>query len=709
MKKILLFFCLFMHYAAFASLQTDSVINVNNLPPQGILLNKGWKFHSGDNPDYANPGYNDSNWQNIDPTMLIPYLPAAAQHGLGWLRLKLRILTGTHQNTFIIVHQSTALEIYCNGHLITRRGTINSGNKSGRGYLNTDPIELPVTNGTEMVLAVRFAHQPVLKFFNVYMELPIFYCNINKQAQFENTINNTKYYQFELLIGISIFALLAVLHVILFRYNIKNRSNLYFATFTLLGSIYTFLQFSNSFPKYCDTAIYIDMAANSFLLIGHLFLIKALLTVFKFPSGRYFTILVTLTLLGLFGWMFVEYFKLYLILFNTILISGYEAWLILKALIKKRRGSLIIISGYLASLSGMAYYLVDTSFQEISGSPDVISTLLSVLGIPIGMSIYLGREFGLDRQLLEIKLKEVETLSAQMISQEKEKQDILASQNELLENQVRERTVELNQSLTNLKATQTQLIQSEKMASLGELTAGIAHEIQNPLNFINNFSEVNTELIEEMQQEIDNGNYEDVKAIAGDIKENLKKINHHGKRADFIVKGMLQHSRSGSGERQLTNINVLAGEFFKLSFQGLRAKDKSFNAEMVTSFDKTIPEINIVQQDIGRVLLNLFNNAFYAVNQKGKTANKDYKPEVTVTTAKENGQVIITVKDNGIGIPDAIKEKIMQPFFTTKPTGEGTGLGLSLTYDMVVKGHGGSINVNSTEGKGSEFIISLPV
>jgi len=268
---------------------------------------------------------------------------------------------------------------------------------------------------------------------------------------------------------------------------------------------------------------------------------------------------------------------------------------------------------------------------------------------------------------------------------------------------------DLEKAFKELKTTQTQLIQSEKMASLGELTAGIAHEIQNPLNFVNNFSEVSIELAREMEEELDKGDIKEAKAISADLVQNLEKINHHGKRADFIVKGMLQHSRTGSGERQLTNINVLAGEFFKLSFQGLRAKNKSFNAEMVTSFDKTIPEINIVQQDIGRVLLNLFNNAFYAVNQKGKTANKDYKPEVTVTTAKENGQVIITVKDNGIGIPDAIKEKIMQPFFTTKPTGEGTGLGLSLTYDMVVKGHGGSINVNSTEGKGSEFIISLPV
>ena len=247
------------------------------------------------------------------------------------------------------------------------------------------------------------------------------------------------------------------------------------------------------------------------------------------------------------------------------------------------------------------------------------------------------------------------------------------------------------------------------MASLGELTAGIAHEIQNPLNFVNNFSEVNTELIDEMQQEIEKGDYEEVKAIASDIKENQQKISQHGKRADFIVKGMLEHSRTSTGERTLTNINVLADEFLKLSYHGLRAKDKNFNAELVTHFDENMPKVNIVQQDIGRVLLNLFNNAFYAVNQRQKTAGNDYKPEISVSTTTDNGNLVIKVKDNGNGIPDNIKEKIMQPFFTTKPTGEGTGLGLSLSYDIVVKGHGGKIDLNSTEGEGSEFVISIPV
>ena len=268
---------------------------------------------------------------------------------------------------------------------------------------------------------------------------------------------------------------------------------------------------------------------------------------------------------------------------------------------------------------------------------------------------------------------------------------------------------QVDRTLTDLKAAQTQLIQTEKMASLGELTAGIAHEIQNPLNFVNNFSEVNTELLAEMKQEILSGNYEEVSAIADDIIGNEQKISMHGKRADSIVKGMLQHSQSGSGVKEPTNINSVADEYMRLAYHGLRAKDKSFNAEMITRFDPNLPRINVIGQDMGRVMLNLFNNAFYAVNKKRKTADVNYKPEITVATSSENGTVVIRVKDNGIGMPDAIKEKIMQPFFTTKPTGEGTGLGLSLTYDMVVKGHGGTIQVESTDGEGSEFIVSLPV
>jgi signal transduction histidine kinase len=267
----------------------------------------------------------------------------------------------------------------------------------------------------------------------------------------------------------------------------------------------------------------------------------------------------------------------------------------------------------------------------------------------------------------------------------------------------------LENTLQELRQTQIQLIQSEKMASLGELTAGIAHEIQNPLNFVNNFSEVSEELIDEMDEELDKGDIKEAKVIAADVKQNLEKIRHHGKRADAIVKGMLQHSQSGTGTKEMTEINPLVDEVMRLAYHGLRAKDKSFNAELVTNFDSKLPAVNIIPQDISRVLLNLFNNAFYAVNQKQKSAGPDYKPEVLVSTSAVKNSLVIKVKDNGNGIPEAVKDKIMQPFFTTKPTGEGTGLGLSLSYDIVVKGHGGIITVDTKEGEFTEFTVTIPI
>jgi len=262
-------------------------------------------------------------------------------------------------------------------------------------------------------------------------------------------------------------------------------------------------------------------------------------------------------------------------------------------------------------------------------------------------------------------------------------------------------------ALDDLKATQAQLVQSEKMASLGELTAGIAHEIQNPLNFVNNFSEVNNELVDELESELATGNMQSAIEIANNIKNNGQKINQHGKRADAIVKGMLQHSRTSSGQKELIDINALADEYLRLAYHGLRAKDKTFNARFETDLDPSVGKINIVPQEIGRVILNLINNAFYAVNEKGRLRSESYESLVKVATKRLNDKIEIRIEDNGNGIPKNIVDKIFQPFFTTKPTGEGTGLGLSLAYD-IVRAHGGEIKVETKEGTGSKFIIHLP-
>ncbi len=264
----------------------------------------------------------------------------------------------------------------------------------------------------------------------------------------------------------------------------------------------------------------------------------------------------------------------------------------------------------------------------------------------------------------------------------------------------------IEQAMVELKSTQQQLIQSEKMASLGELTAGIAHEIQNPLNFVNNFSEVNKELVDELQIELKAGNTEEAIAISNDIKDNEEKINHHGKRADAIVKGMLQHTRENSRQKELTDINKLADDYLKLAYNGFRAKDKLFNTALITNYDESVGTSNIVAQDIARVLLNIYNNAFYAVKEKSKLQLLNYEPTITVTTIRRNDKVEISITDNGNGIPQKVINKIFQPFFTTKPTGQGTGLGLSLSYD-IIKAHGGEIKVNTKDGEFTEFQIII--
>lgn len=314
--------------------------------------------------------------------------------------------------------------------------------------------------------------------------------------------------------------------------------------------------------------------------------------------------------------------------------------------------------------------------------------------------------------------KQLEKESLIWEEEEKAKRRIEA-QNAELEHLVAERTATLTQqteelryALTELRATQAQLIQSEKMASLGELTAGIAHEIQNPLNFVTNFSDVSTELLDELAEEQSKPDHDPALAaeILADLKQNLQKITHHGQRAASIVRAMLEHSRTNNGERQPTNLNKLADEYLRLAYHGLRAKDKSFNATITTFFDPSLPSISAVSQDLGRVLLNLFTNAFYAVQKKQKQQLPGYVPTISVSTlCKPSGTVEIRVHDNGTGIPEAIRQKIFQPFFTTKPTGEGTGLGLSLSYDIVTKSHGGTLAVATQEGESTEFIVTLPI
>jgi two-component system NtrC family sensor kinase len=301
-----------------------------------------------------------------------------------------------------------------------------------------------------------------------------------------------------------------------------------------------------------------------------------------------------------------------------------------------------------------------------------------------------------------------------------EQRQTLTNQNIILEQKVQQRTAELTlqkevlqQSLSELKQAQAQLVQREKMASLGELTAGIAHEIQNPLNFVNNFSEINTELLAEMKDHLSKENFTEeghtqINSLVNHVTDNFEKIKQHGKRADAIVKGMLQHSRMSTGTKESTDINLLCAEYIKLSYQGIRARDHSFNVDIQTDFDTSLPKMNIVPQEIARVILNLLNNAFYSVDEKKKKSGSEFVPSVFIGTGRDVDHLKIRIRDNGLGVPDKIKDKIFNPFFTTKPSGQGTGLGLSLSYD-IIKAAGGELKLEAAEGEFAEFTIIIPI
>ncbi len=369
--------------------------------------------------------------------------------------------------------------------------------------------------------------------------------------------------------------------------------------------------------------------------------------------------------------------------------------------------------GYYFALAYLIYFIlvvIEATYIQI-GAPKYLAHLSHVsyatLLEAFILSFLLSKRFEWERRDAEDAKKEAD---AKLIQETREKERIIREQNVVLEERVTERTRELNNSLEDLQRTQLQLIQSEKLASLGELTAGIAHEIQNPLNFVNNFSEVNEELVDEMREELKNGNIQKVDRILEDLMKNEQKIKQHGKRAESIVKNMLQHSHSGGGEKELVDINQLCEEYLRLAYHGMRAKDKTFNVKMETDLGESNPKILVFRQEIGRVLLNLMTNAFYAVQRKKDLGtDKNYVPSIQIKTGTTKGHLLVSIADNGIGIPVDVREKIFQPFFTTKPTGQGTGLGLSLAYEIVTKGHGGSIEVETSPGEGSKFTVQLPI
>jgi two-component system, NtrC family, sensor kinase len=693
----------------------DSTVNLSasmfDLNQAIVLFNlNGWHFRQGNDPAWARPDLNTTGWKSMKPTEISKKLADKNGRIEGWFRLKIRLDSSFDgMPLFLDVFSWGAADLYVDGKLFRSYG--NTGIK-GQTFTGTVPSTnrplsfIHLVLGKEHLIAIHFVNYirsfPLNLIAGEYLWLqpllngPIF------------TPNNYDFFH-ELaiyeIIWTTVCIILSLLFWLLIFQNPRQRNLRLIAFCSTCFALSTLLRYIEDQNG--------DILLPSFLTIS---IIESLFTV----------LMVTSTLLILACVFTNKASRRLVILLSLITIIAFYDRLI------SNSPTVLIIC--MAAVIVIALYYVISSWKTLKGAQWaivagvlitlfwvflwVILTLLKIEALParinypfliVEAGIYLSFPFSLlvyvSLRFREI-IRDVRENARKVVEVTEEKRQQALNQQTILKEQVKERTAELSQSLENLKATQSQLIQSEKMASLGELTAGIAHEIQNPLNFVNNFSEVNTELIEEADQEIDKGNISEVKTILNDIKENEEKINHHGKRADAIVKGMLQHSRSSSGVKEPTDINALADEYLRLAYHGLRAKDKTFNATMKTDYDQSIGTINIVPQDIGRVILNLITNAFYAVTEKKNQQTESFEPTVTVSTKRINSKAEIKVRDNGNGIPQKILDKIFQPFFTTKPTGQGTGLGLSLSYD-IVKGHGGELNVDTKEGEYTEFTILL--
>ncbi len=715
MKHLLIFFILLnVHSLTLAQLDT-SVVRLKEIGVDGILLNKGWKFQRGDNLDWSRPGLDDGHWLPIDPSLEIPQLPQLQQSKKGWFRLRFSVDSSAVGEMALMIQQSGASTFYLDGRFIHSFGTFSNDPHAIVAY---DPLWKPVSfplNGGTHVLAVRYALQPGIRYTSMFEVLnPAIWLWVKKMEPAVDTYTEfvTRISRFFVFI-IGVCFILTVVHLALYFFYRVQKANLYFglyALFLMLGNVIQLL-----YSLYAHQVIYKFYLANfafGFMLIADLLMLTALYHLLQQKTDKvywtlFFLMFVAIVLnAGPYYWGWRVGGALY-----EMLLQLSVARISFLAIRRKKRGAWIIAAGALFYVILFPLFLaqgiLSSSFLLNLSTLRTITYVAARFSIPIATSIYLGLDIAFTSRRLQKKLIEVNQLSEKTLAQEQEKQEILANQKKHLEQEVLHRTNELTRSLEELKATQSQLIQKEKMASLGELTAGIAHEIQNPLNFVNNFSDVNAELVDELQAELKAGNTEDAFSISNEIKDNEQKINHHGKRADAIVKGMLQHSRASSGKKEPTDINALADEYLRLSYHGLRAKDKDFNADFKTDFDETIGNIEVVPQDIGRVLLNLYNNAFYAVYAKKKQLNGTFEPTVEVSTKRVGNNVMITVKDNGTGIPQKVLDKIYQPFFTTKPTGQGTGLGLSLSYD-IIKAHGGEIRVESKEGEYTECVVQLP-
>ena len=724
LPMIRLFSLLILFTLTFHSSLAQSVFRVDSLPSQGLPLTKNWKWHAGDTFGWASPDFDDRHWSSIDPSQEIDQLPQIQQAGIGWLRLHINFDSTVHHKTIrILLDQQVASQVYLNGQLIGDFGNVSANpdlvkayNPSGSSPSLGQSIYFQPGAQSNQVLAVRFAVQPGIQYRKFWGRPNPFFLIRLTQADQRSDNEEGGFLDASLLnyFKAGLFLILALLHLLFYSWYPAQKVNLWFGFYCICATS-SLLLLPFTFQQMHSVNFRMNAAIGQWALFfgGQLTFLLAVYSVFEKRKGFIFYSALVAFCGFLLLYTFVVDLPVYAAMLVALPTNVEYIRLLLVGGRKRGKEYRILAIGAPAVVVCSVLFIVIPILEIDPHTKSILNQVfynLGVLSLPVCMTLFLASKFAQTNWSLADKLVQVETLSAQMLAQEQEKQQLLASHNVSLEKEVSARTALLSQSLAELKNTQVQLVQKEKMASLGELTAGIAHEIQNPLNFVNNFSQLSVELVEDLAEERQKIQRDTVleNELLTDLSANLQKINHHGSRASGIVKSMLEHSRSSMGEKQLTNLNILTDEYLRLSYHGLRAKDKEFNCALNTQFDTTLDKIEVIPQDLGRVLLNLFNNAFYAVGERQKQGESGYQPTISVQTSQQEGQVQIQIRDNGTGIPDVVLAKIFQPFFTTKPTGEGTGLGLSLSYDIITKGHGGSLLVKSQEGAGTEFVIELP-
>lgn len=677
----------------------------------------GWIFHKGNDSSWAKNNIDTAGWEKLKPTDLSAKYADKNGRVEGWFRIKVTFDRSLlNKVLYVDFGQWAATALFVDGKQVAARGNTGGEGKGFREYNGgVDPLSIRFDTAAVHILSLHFVgYLSPFPPYDVKSQSRKKIIRLGGPNYTTMLSNNYKTVYTFLTSWLVVCATLSALFWLLLFQNPKEKNLFWIALYTSVLSIYTYYScIDPSGTSYNEFQTNLIISGLFQFPLIMLLLPILLIKVFKRKINSWLILsLIILIVVNVIGAFLTDSFLIpaqYIYGGSFIFVLCICLYYVITSWKNLRGAQWAIVGGLIFTVAiYSATFILSLILPNFFRSQyfNLLYNSIVSLAFPFSLLIYVSMRF-------KEMIKEVQANAQTVVELSEEKKEQAITQQKILEEEVTRQTSEIRQTLENLKSTQSQLIQSEKMASLGELTAGIAHEIQNPLNFVNNFSEVSSELLDEMNEELNKGEIEEAKAISLDIKQNLEKITHHGKRADSIVKGMLQHSRSSSGIIEPTDLNALCDEYLRLSYHGLRAKDKSFNATIQTNFDTTIEKVNLIPQDFGRVVLNLLTNAFYTVDEKYKNLqnlNKgdSYQPTVTIATKANANNITVTVTDNGNGMPQEVIEKIFHPFFTTKPTGKGTGLGLSMSYDIIKKGHNGELEVTSTENEGTTFSIIIP-